>query len=171
MKNKCDAFPSRLLMRRTGWLTACTSCGSVRWWKPCSSQEANLMPDGRPFSGALSPHTSRQPGTAEPCNFKEYCHTASVLSWRLWLLAQPSITVASGRKRLNRPQLSCLYAVCLHRRCRCRSCCFRPRWHRTRRSCSSWASTSPGSLAPSAAAEQRLPPSVRIALISLRVWQ
>lgn len=64
METKCHVFASRLLMRRIGWLTACTSCGSVRWSKLCSSQEVNqTLP---PFSVALSPHTSRQPGTAQP---------------------------------------------------------------------------------------------------------
>lgn len=82
--------------------------------------------------------------------------------WWLQLLAQ-----------LNWRQLLCVRvrSVCLHLRCRCRSCCFQPRWHRTQRSCSNWASTSPDSSALSVAAQQQLPHRVRIALISQRVWR
>lgn len=58
----CHAFSlsSRSLMRLTGWLTACTSCGSVRWSGQCTGQEVDQRLG--PSSGAQNRHMSQQPG-------------------------------------------------------------------------------------------------------------
>lgn len=58
----CHAFTlsSRSLMRLTGWLTACTSRGSVRWSRQCTGQEVDQR--RRPSSGAPNRHMSQQPG-------------------------------------------------------------------------------------------------------------
>lgn len=65
--------------------------------------------------------------------------------------------------------LTCPSAACPHLRCLCRSCCFPPPSHRTLRSSSSWACTSPGSSAPSTVVHpRRRPPSPRRDSTSLR---